>query len=74
MAAQSCLKFWWYVWKGGKKGTLRYKNQDGAERAVEVFGKGEFDGKHVKAEIKNKVIYLDNLNELTDEIYLRNAL
>lgn len=34
MVAQSCLKFWWYVWKGGRKGTIRYKTAEAAHKAL----------------------------------------
>lgn len=75
MIAQSCLKFRWYVWKGGKKATVEFKSSEGACRAVEMFRNGgEFDGKVVRAELKDRKVLLDNLNEITDEIYLKNAL
>jgi RNA recognition motif-containing protein len=69
------IEFKWYVWQTHNKALIRFASEEGAKAALEAFkANPELDGVKVEVAIEGKNVTIDQLNDITDEIFIDEAL
>jgi hypothetical protein len=68
------IQFQWYIWQSHNKALVRFATEDCAKKAAQAFADNPtLDGSKVSLRLDGKNLYIDDLNDLTDEAFIDEA-